>query len=186
MTEHSEKAIRRTVYSLISFLLAIIIALIAMSAIMYNAANTLSGQARDLKDIMSIVDRDLVTSWNINATQKEYTIGEGLGITLRGDFECTPETIEVDPWITFQASLRPQDPETSPFINIPVGSALQANSMCEKGSVDFTISWDNIGNDILHIKSPAIYHIDYAANTDIGWKSAHTTTNDFIVINPVK
>jgi len=186
MTEHFDKSVRRTAYSFIVFMLVIMMALISMSAMAYNSTRELKSQSEDLQNILTIVDRELVSSWNISSKYGEYTIGEGLGIVLEGDFVCTPEALEVDPFIQFEATLRPVDPAINPFVNIPKGTPVEAKQACTNSTVEFTIPWDSLGTGILNITKEAQYHVGYHASTESGWKSATTTTNDFIIINPAQ
>jgi len=186
MTDHFDKSVRRTAYSFIAFMLIIMLALMSMSAIMYHATNALSDQSSRLEDILNIVDRELAVSWNINSKYNEYTVDEGLGIILEGEFICTPEAIEVNPRIQFESTLRPEDPMVDPAIHVSEGTPVQAEQVCQDSKVEFTLPWRDLDPSVQDIVSPAIYHIDYKASTSDGWKSAYTTSNNFIIIKPAK
>lgn len=127
-----EKALRLASVSLVAGVVAIVGILMMTSFVNWK-------QGEDIRDILTLVDRELVDSWEVNALEGEYTIG-GAPITLEGWFNCSREASEADPIVQFVSSIRPVAIGGYEVLR-RANPARPISAACTDGFVPFEVAW---------------------------------------------
>lgn len=141
---------------------------------------------QDVREISQFIDRQIVDHWDIDVTQAEYTVGEGPGILLYGDFVCSKEVSDEAALLQFRFEVRPVNSD-GPIVRPQPGVPRDATMLCNSeeitsGHTPFLADWHTLEalNDLDH---PTEYQILYSVESGTGWVGKQVETSTFVV-NP--
>lgn len=127
-------------------------------------------------------DRDIVQKWTIEPVGSEFTVGEGFGIPLIGEFICNDPVTVADPLLQFKSEVVSTQAGFPRSIR-PVGAPRGASVTCENPEPrEFLAGWDTM-ESLEDLTEPAEYRMLFSVTAE-GWIGEQILSAPFIVNPP--